>query len=308
MASSGTFCLTLTVLCITAAIAQTSFVTVECNAQTLGEHGHQSLLECFVKTTKEGADAKILVVTWTKEGVEKPLLVFHQGDVDAQKGYRFAEPAWDENNRNTSLLITNTAVTDDGVYSCMVITDSGDDEAHTSLTVKATYKAPTVLHSIPEKKIPNQVGELVCITDGGYPKGQLRWFDQDGGEWTRSAAMNATKSGSGLFRLSSTFPLLQGSIFSKYTCMVFNASGGKEGSTTFEMPPPSPAELGGSGGLTLPSKVVAPVVVIGSLIVGLLLVLVYRRRSQNDHQRVPARQSDVEEGCLDDMMPETVQP
>ncbi|XP_039469001.1 uncharacterized protein LOC120440470 isoform X2 [Oreochromis aureus] len=185
---------------------------------------------------------------------------------------------------NVSLLITNTAVADDGYYKCMVITDSGDDRMVTTLKVQARYSVLTV-HSIPEKIVPNSDSTLICESHGGYPKGTLRWFDEEKHEWTKSSEMEATQSDDGLFQLTSRLSLLRGSTFPKYTCAVFNASGGKEDEFTFEtnIPPPSlhGSEEGQGSNTVGISKIVVPLVVIGSLMVGLLCVLlIYRWRSQ----------------------------
>lgn len=98
----------------------------------------------------------------------------------------------------------------------------------------AKYSAPTIKPS-PETITLNTDGTLKCQSDGGYPKGQLRWFDEHNIEWTKSSEMMAEKTERSLFHLSSTLTLLRGSIFSKYTCVVFNASGGKEDEATFEI-------------------------------------------------------------------------
>lgn len=98
----------------------------------MGQYGQQSLLECVVKTTRD--DAEIRVVTWKKEGADDPLLVFHRGEM-LPKGGTFAEPSWNARNMNVSLLISNTAVEDEGDYKCMVLTDSGEGSGKTSLKV-----------------------------------------------------------------------------------------------------------------------------------------------------------------------------
>lgn len=98
----------------------------------------------------------------------------------------------------------------------------------------AKYSVPTINPS-PEKMTQNTDGTLTCQSDGGYPEGILRWFDGDNMEWTKSSEMTVTKTEKGLFHLSSTLTLLRGSIFSKYTCVVFNASGDKEDEVMFEI-------------------------------------------------------------------------
>ncbi|XP_063331423.1 uncharacterized protein zgc:174863 isoform X2 [Pelmatolapia mariae] len=299
MASSGIIVFIFTVLCICA--VKSGFIKVECKAENVGHYGQQSLLECVVKTSSDVTDPNIRVVAWKKltspEDGGDLVLAFQRGKLDQPKrGYRFAEPSWNEKNMNVSLLITNTAVADNGDYKCIVITDSGDDSIVTTLKVQAKYSISTV-YSIPEKIVPNKGSTLVCESHGGYPKGTLRWFDEENHDWTKSSEMEATQSDDGLFQLTSRLSLLGGSTFPKYTCAVFNASGGKVDEKTFEtnIPPSSPLESPGSSGLLSPytSKVVAPLVVIGSLIIGLLLLLLYKRRSQSGRDAVP---TDLEEG------------
>lgn len=79
-------------------------------------------------------------------------------------------------------------------------------------------------------------GTLLCKSGGGYPEGRLRWFDVHNKEWMSSAKMEARKMKDGLFELSSRLTLLSGSVFSKYTCAVFNDTDGKENEFTFELP------------------------------------------------------------------------
>lgn len=304
MASTGTLLIFLVMTCVSAEDAQNAFVKVICKPQNVGQYGQPSLLECVVQTTREVADATIRAVGWRKEGEEKPLLVFNKGKFTQQPGYRMAQPFWNEKDMNVSLLIANTTLADSGDYSCTVITNSGDGEYQTSLKVTAKYSKP-VIRSIPEKITGNTDAALICDVDGGYPEGRIHWFVEDNTDWTKSSKMDAQQAQSGLFHLSSKLTLLHGSIFSKYTCVVFNASGGKEAETVLELDDlPAPEGQGGEKGLDTASKIVPPVVVIGSLIVGLLLLLVffYRRRSRRSHHQEVCRcDLDVEEGPSDEM-------
>lgn len=100
----------------------------------------------------------------------------------------------------------------------------------------ARYSTPTIT-STPTKITLNSEGVLECKSHGGYPAGELRWFDEHNADWSKSAQMEATQTGSGLFHLSSKLTLLRGSILSKYTCVVFNASRGKEDEVTIVITP-----------------------------------------------------------------------
>uniref|UniRef100_A0A4W6FS85 Ig-like domain-containing protein n=1 Tax=Lates calcarifer TaxID=8187 RepID=A0A4W6FS85_LATCA len=231
MASTGTLFLIFAVTFIREGNAQNTFVNVNCK-ENVGQYGQQSLLECIVQTTSEASDIQIRVVTWRRQGADKPALVFHDGRIDPKSSFTFAEPSWNNKNMNVSVLIPNTRVADNGRYTCMVMTNSGDGKGEVNLKVTAKYSEP-IISSIPEKITPGSNGELTCETHGGYPKGDIRWFVNDNTDWTKSSKMEVKGAQDGLLHLSSKLPLLHGSIFSKYTCIVYNATGGKEAEAVF---------------------------------------------------------------------------
>uniref|UniRef100_A0A3B4GF94 Ig-like domain-containing protein n=1 Tax=Pundamilia nyererei TaxID=303518 RepID=A0A3B4GF94_9CICH len=278
MASGGTLLFIFTALCVTAV---KRFVKVECKAENVGQYGQQSLLECVIKTSTDIKDPTIRMVAWKKltspEDEGDPVLGFNRRKLDRPKrGYRFAEPSWNEKNMNVSLLITNTAVADDGYYKCIVITDRGDGNKVTNLKVQAKYSISTV-YSIPEKIVPNTDSTLVCESRGGYPQGTIRWFDEEKHDWTKSAKMEAKQSDDGLFQLTSRLSLSRGSTFSKYICAVFNASGGKEDEKTFDtnIPPPSARE---SPGIVYDTPHMIVVMPAGTI---LLLTILFSNFSQS---------------------------
>ncbi|XP_047433756.1 junctional adhesion molecule 3B-like isoform X2 [Mugil cephalus] len=283
MASCGTITFIFGFFIFITAV-NTSFMNVTCSTESVGEHGHESLLNCVVETT---ADDQIRVVIW-KKGEEILLRYFDEDDEDLhlKPGYRFADPSW-MNTRNVSMLITNTVVTSEGEYSCKVNTDRGDAGSTVNFKVKAKYSAPRI-NSIPENIPPNTNGTLICNSEGGYPRGEIRWFDENHQDWTNSSEMEVIQTDSGLYQLSSNLTLLSPSTFSKYTCVVFNSSEGKEVEATYEITsiPEGQGSQGGEEGGEEVSKIVAPIVVIGSLLVVLvlvLMVLLYKRRSHRPY-------------------------
>ncbi|KAL3066872.1 hypothetical protein OYC64_016759 [Pagothenia borchgrevinki] len=287
MASNGVLLL-LTFIHIS--IGHAGFINVEVRAENVGKYGQQSLLECVYKPSEEAEDGQLIWVHWKKEGGED-ILFFHKGDTTAESRYSFAEPSWNTTNRNVSLLITKTSVKDEGEYTCEMETERGHGMKETRLRVTAKYNKPAI-------KFDPRTRTLICESDSGYPEGQLRWFEEFGTEWTKSAQMEANKTESGLFNLSSKMTLKDGSTFSSYTCKVFNVSGGKEEEATYPVPEAVKKARAQEKEVDHTTKVVAPLLVIGSLIVGLLLLmlLLYKRRSQRDHQRVDTSDSPVEQG------------
>uniref|UniRef100_A0A3Q1HDJ5 Ig-like domain-containing protein n=1 Tax=Anabas testudineus TaxID=64144 RepID=A0A3Q1HDJ5_ANATE len=311
MASISILFFILVLTCVSVGRANSGFVNVHCKAENIGQYGQQSLLDCVIHFTAEVSNPEIRIVAWKKVGAE-PVLIFNHEGLEDKKGYTFAEPSW-KKNMNISLLITNTDVKHEGDYECMVFTDSGDATGKTKLKVTAKYTVPTI-HPLSEKLPVGAESALICNCDGGYPQVRLRWFDEYNTDWTKSSKMEAYKSKNDLFHLSSRLIVYPGSKLNKYICVVFNSSGGKESEATFETSEPrsgdpSPEKVGQMG--KNPSKIVAPVVVIGSLIVGLLLLLVIMKRRaktarrqstaplMDEHQEVSI--NDAEEGQDEEM-------
>lgn len=93
------------------------------------------------------------------------------------------------------------------------------------------YGALVITHS----KMVNNDSVLECHTSSGLLEGQIRWFDKEGKE-KKGANTNTMKTDRGLFQLSSRLILQDGLAASKYTCAVFNASGGQEEEAIWESP------------------------------------------------------------------------
>ncbi|KAG7239254.1 hypothetical protein INR49_029395 [Caranx melampygus] len=276
MASVGACILIIVFISLFALNAVAVFLTVECTPDVVGQYGQPSLLKCIVKPTVQ--DTTIRVVIWRTTG-GKSVLVYHES-LPQNKSYQFAQESWTVKNMDVSLRIANTKVEDDGRYKCTVMTDSGEGSGEVNLKVVAKYRTP-VISSNPKQITQNSGGTLMCDTVGGYPQGSIHWFDEFNTDWTTSARMEAEQTEDGLFQLSSTLPLKGGSTFSKYICVVRNASGGKEAESAIDIKP-TPAGVGGDDTKQRTTHIIAAVVVIGSLIVGLLLAIYcHKRRNQN---------------------------
>ncbi|KAK0132741.1 CD276 antigen [Merluccius polli] len=262
MASCGKYMLTISLICLIIAECDSSFVKLKCNSHNHGRFGHQSLLECIVTPSKEAEDAKILRVIWMKEGAESALI--DTTKLPFEPRFTLAEPEWKKHNRNISMLVMNTKIADIGNYRCTVESDSGDDTVLISLSVSDPYGPPTI--SFEEKKMI-----LTCKASGGFPEGRIHWFDEHKSNWTRSAKQDAIKTEDGRFNLTSRMELLAGSLMSKYTCAVYNSSGGREGEDHYELLPSVSTHEGSLQTSDLAKKIVIPVVFIGAVIIGLLL-------------------------------------
>ncbi|XP_049576804.1 T-lymphocyte activation antigen CD80 [Syngnathus scovelli] len=291
----------LTVFCIGGQHTLNAFITVDCKNENLGQYGQPSVVECEIRMAK-GDNVRIVV--WKKGG--STLLKFFNNQVDPTSplGYSFAEPSWNSKSSNVSLLIAKTSVINHGDYSCMVMTDSGSDNKTASLHVTAKYKTPSI-RTTSTNVGPSSPVTLTCRSEGGYPKGRLGWFVGTTGQG-ESAETVAEAMENGLFSLSSELTLSLGQDASKYTCMVFNASGGIDGEASVVLP--DHTQVAGieqalqAKESDVASRIVAPLVVIGSLIVGLLLFWVLRGRRCSKRQPDPPVETDLEQDSQQDLL------
>ncbi|XP_075905581.1 uncharacterized protein LOC142903441 [Nelusetta ayraudi] len=302
MASIG-FSLILPIILISLGNAY-NFLKLNCNENQVAQFGQDSLLECVLKTSIEVQDLKILYMAWMRYSHDNSepdvVLEFRDGKPYPSKGYSFAEPFWDNKNRNMSLIITKAAVEHEGFYECTVVTNSGSSNSPkmTSFNVTAKFSEPKIEFK-PAKNSKNVKGMLECNSTG-YPKGQLRWFDKDHGEWTNNATMDSRTMEDGLSQLSSRLPLQSGSLL-PFTCAAFSAAGHRENESVFnlsDLPNPAGKNIGSSAADPVPAvQIAAPLVVIGSLIVGLLMaMLIYKVCNKRRYNGRIIIQADVEEG------------
>ena len=102
-----------------------SLVKVDCKTENHFQYGQNSILKCVIKPTKEATDAMITVVAWKKEG--KQLVVFRDNlQTVKDPHFRFSVQNLNGRSRDVSLIVRNTQINDQGVYECMVMTDSGE--------------------------------------------------------------------------------------------------------------------------------------------------------------------------------------
>ena len=105
------------------------FVTVECQSST-GHSGLPSKLDCVVKPQN---DLTILKVFWKKDG--QHVLTFDGGIYPENERFQFADTNW-RTSKNISLLVKDTKVSDEGNYSCTVVTTLGYEKGDARFDVK----------------------------------------------------------------------------------------------------------------------------------------------------------------------------
>ncbi|KAG5853806.1 hypothetical protein ANANG_G00030400 [Anguilla anguilla] len=268
------------------AVSADKLLSLDCQDENHGVHGKDSLLKCFLNSG--GESVMVTSATWRRPGEKRPLIMFINDKVRRLEDPRFSfkQLQMSGSNIDVSFLVRNTVRTDEGKYECEVVTDSGEAKAVVSLSVTATYSKPD-MSSVPEKDLQEGMEvTLFCNASGGYPVGMIHWYDQHGTNWTRSAEMTVVETTDKRTNLSSKFTLRASSSAPLYRCLVLNNNGVEEGKAEFDLKfqekfvsDPGSGEGGGR------TAIAVVFVIVGSLLCGLLiLALLRRRRIQREYR------------------------
>ncbi|XP_028829622.1 T-lymphocyte activation antigen CD80 isoform X2 [Denticeps clupeoides] len=265
--------ITLLLLAIFKVTITGAFLTLKCQ-NIDGVYGQISEVHCHVKSEFEVDIEKIF---WKKDGVEMPMSKFIKGNLSGDE--RFSIQIHNKDQSKTIVLtVKDTQITDQGQYQCIVVTDRGVETTAFTLRVSANYQKPNLTSK--DIKRGSKV-DLICRTSGGYPLGHIHWFDMHGTNWSRSAEVEVIEMPDQRFEMLSRFNA--DSDLGSFNCTVLNSKWEVEGRTEIHFNF-SPDEQAGSLH-TKTNNIAAGVVVIGSLICGLLIVLLVRRRRSQRARR-----------------------
>nr|XP_015212132.1 PREDICTED: CD276 antigen homolog isoform X1 [Lepisosteus oculatus] len=260
-------------------------VSMHCQSEHHGKFGQDTKLSCIVNSTS--SEVKIAKLLWKKES-QGSVLTYDYGKKKAEDPrFELAHQSWGPNNLDVSLLVRNTKISDQGAYSCVVVTDRGFCNGVTTLQVTAAYAQP-VMSSIPAENIQeDSTVEIFCNTSGGYPEGRIMWHDQYGTDWTRSAQTKAVLTEDGRYNLTSKYTVLKSSSSSlEYSCSVHNSQQVKEGTQVHHLMF-GPNKMEGPSNST---AVAAVFVVVGALAAGILVLFLFRRRRNSGAGDYTARE------------------
>ncbi|XP_042370692.1 carcinoembryonic antigen-related cell adhesion molecule 5-like, partial [Plectropomus leopardus] len=106
------------------------------------------------------------------------------GTTEPQPGYEFAESFWSVRSMNVSLLITTTTAEHEGLYTCTVLTDAGDDSSSTSLKVTGARKISSVSVSPSVETVEGSSVTLSCSSDVNTAA-TYTWYKETGNAESR---------------------------------------------------------------------------------------------------------------------------
>ncbi|KAF5879836.1 muscle, skeletal receptor tyrosine-protein kinase-like isoform X1, partial [Clarias magur] len=249
----------------------------------VGVIGQTTNISCSIESQTGSIDINTAALTRFREN--KPCFTFQRYEDRVTGDSRFKVESL------PSLQLHNTSISDEGGYRYYIRTNLGNDDAEFRINVTAVY-SPPIITSEPTEIKDGGAADLYCRASGGYPAGTIHWFDQRNTNWTQNAALQITQGHDGLFTLSSklSFKTID-TTWGPFRCVVRNYRYEEEGESTTHL------RREGDGGITTPTDstmkpIIAAVIVIGSLVAGVLLVLLFRRRRS---QRDPAGEPEQEQ-------------
>lgn len=202
-------------------VAGNNLFSVNCTAESTGRINEVTELRCVLQSQSKNLIVEKIV--WIKVGSEGKLL-------NSTPRFQLKKEL-NNTDRDVSLLVNDTQITDEGIYRCAVSSDGGFGEAHITLKVKADYSKPTV-HLAPGQTL--QEGKEVtlrCSSGGGYPEARIHWFDHNGSNLSAAAQFSFTQALDKSFNLTSELTITQNSSSLPYNCSVINQLGEAETSS-----------------------------------------------------------------------------
>ncbi|KAF4080321.1 hypothetical protein AMELA_G00168980 [Ameiurus melas] len=247
----------------------------------VGVIGQTTHISCSIEYFTDPKPISINTVVLTRSGEEKPCFIFQPYVNRVTGDSRFEFKA----ENGPSLQLHNTVISDESKYTYFIQTNRGTDKVKFTISVTSKYSNP-IITSMPEEVVDGEHADLYCNASGGYPAGTIHWFDQSNTNWTKSTTLQSTQGNDGLFTLSSKLSFQKiNRACAPYRCVVLNNKYEEEGENTFhlerkDIPLHTPA------GDSIVKNSIAPLVLIGSLIVGLLIVRLLKRSCDSQLKRV----------------------
>lgn len=247
-----------------------SLFSIRCQP-AVGVVGEVTDISCSIQSNTPDTISIYLIVL-TRVGEKEALFTF-----DPYEKRMSGEPRFQVTDK-TSFQLSNTRLSDEGEYKYHIRTNQGGKETKFTISVTAKYREPVI--SSKQEKIENDgAADLLCQVSGGYPAGNIHWFDQSNTNWTNSATLQKTQGDDGLYNLSSTLSYRRfDTSWAPFKCVVLNSKYEEEGRSTSNLKISGSVNTQEGANNSVVKNSVAAVVVIGSLIVGLLIVILFKRK------------------------------
>ncbi|XP_043534138.1 butyrophilin subfamily 1 member A1-like [Chiloscyllium plagiosum] len=194
--------------------------------------GEDVTLECQVMPS---LPINNMVVRWLKADLGSAVYMYRNGEDDAatqDPEYRGRTELFknDLTKGNISLKIKNTRVFDEGKYRCSVDDETEFEETVVELKVGGLGRN----HWIQIEGNNKQGIQLICESNGWFPKPKLMWTNADGQNLTAQSEINYHRDTQGLLTVKSSVTVTKDSTNS-FKCLIQNNLLKKEQEATIQI-------------------------------------------------------------------------
>nr|XP_015194578.1 PREDICTED: butyrophilin subfamily 1 member A1-like [Lepisosteus oculatus] len=193
--------------------------------------GEDIVLPCYLSPS---VSAVGLEVRWFTDDFHDPVCLYLNSEnniEDQNPSYRGrAELFQGELDRgNISLRLSKVQVSDEGLYRCLAKSKDWYEEVLIEVTVKALGTQPSV--SLQSRE--GGQSQLVCRSEGWYPRPVVTWMDRDGQDLTSLSNITLESNRQGLLSVSSFIPVKQES--GVFSCIIRSSARESNGESQFYM-------------------------------------------------------------------------
>ncbi|XP_055486409.1 butyrophilin subfamily 1 member A1-like isoform X2 [Leucoraja erinacea] len=205
------------VLLLVHAVTMEEFYVIVPDFPVVATVGEDAVLECQ-KIPNTSLDA--LEVRWFTTSSGSPVHLYTNGQhrAEVQDGaYRGRTELFREEfpRGNASLKLKRVKVSDAGIYTCSISTPTSRQQEELRLQVEGFGLRPWIRF----EESTTQGVRVVCMSDGWFPKPEIRWLDGSGQDVTARSDILFTKDSSGLFTVHSHIDVTSDSV-NRYSCYI----------------------------------------------------------------------------------------
>uniref|UniRef100_A0A3Q3N2Q9 V-set domain containing T cell activation inhibitor 1 n=1 Tax=Mastacembelus armatus TaxID=205130 RepID=A0A3Q3N2Q9_9TELE len=203
----------LIILILALAFSNASSEVMSSNTTPIANLGGDELLSCYLNTANPQTSVRQLSVIWEKKDTKGLVYKYVNGapdltGQDSQFKERTQLFSTGLPTGNASLLLRNVKSTDEGEYTCTIVSSDGGGKVNIHLRT-AAFTAPTFTLSN---------GTLGAEASRWFPKPNVMWSDFDGKVLQGSTIL--TENSAGIFSVASTLHPVNTS--ATYSCTIGN--------------------------------------------------------------------------------------
>ncbi|XP_039598095.1 butyrophilin subfamily 1 member A1-like isoform X2 [Polypterus senegalus] len=115
---------------------------------------------------------------------------------------------------NISLMVQNVRASDEGIYTCLVVSEQLEEDVKITLNVEVLGAQPSISMSSTE----GQKTHLECSSEKWNPQPEVTWMDINGTDMTSQSTIKSERDSEGLLTVSSVLPVKEE--YNVFSCLM----------------------------------------------------------------------------------------